>query len=117
MNADAALTGASTLCRFEQGMGREDAVRPHEALVERFIASFPRPPRRLVLDFDATDDPAHGMRESRFFHGYYDRYCFPPLYVFCGDRPLAAWLRPGNSDGARHAWAILVLLTRRLRQT
>ena len=116
VNADEPLAGASTLCRFEQGMGREDAVRLHEALVERFIASFPRPPRRLVLDFDATDDPVHGMREGRFFHGYHDRYCFLPLYVFCGDRLLAAWLRPGNSDGARHAWAILALLAKRLRQ-
>ena len=117
VDADRPLAGASTLCRLEQGMGREDAVRLHEALVERFIASFARPPRRLVLDFDATDDPVHGGQEGRFFHGYYNRYCFLPLYVFCGDRPLAAWLRPGNSDGARHAWAILALLTRRLRQT
>ena len=115
VNADEPLAGASTLCRFEQRMGREDAVRLHEALVDRFIASFPRPPRRLVLDFDATDDPVHGMQEGRFFHGYYDRYCFLPLYVFCGDRLLAAWLRPGNSDGARHAWAILALLAKRLR--
>ncbi len=79
VDADGPLAGASTLCRLERGMGREDAVRPHEALVDRFIASFPRPPRRLVLDFDATDDPVHGMREGRFFHGYYDRYCFLPL--------------------------------------
>ena len=116
VDTDGPLAGASTLCRLEQGMGREDAVRLHEALMERFIASFPRPPRRLVLDFDATDDPMHGMREGRFFHGYYNRYCFPPLYVFCSDRPLAAWLRPGNSDGARHAWAILALLVKRLRR-
>ena len=93
VDADGPLAGASTLCRIEQGMGREDAVRLHEALVGQFIASFPRPPRRLVLDFDATDDPVHGGREGRFFHGYHNRYCFPPLYVFCGDRPLAAWLR------------------------
>ena len=115
MGVDEPLAGASTLCRFEQGMGRADAVRLHEVLVERFIASFASPPRRLVLDFDATDDPAHGMQEGRFFHGYYDRYCFLPLYVFCEDRLLAAWLRPGNSDGARHAWAILALLVKRLR--
>ena len=76
---------------------RLDAARLHEVL----IASFKRPPRRrLVLDFDATDDPVHGMQEGRFFHGYYDRYCFLPLYVFRGDRLLVAYLRPGNSDGA-----------------
>ena len=117
VGADAVLAGASTLCRFEQRMSREDAVRLHEMLVERFIASFKRPPRRrLVLDFDATDDPAHGMREGRFFHGYYDRYCFLPLYVFCGNHLLAAYLRPGNSDGARHARAVLALLVKRLRR-
>ncbi|MYA67217.1 MAG: IS1380 family transposase [Gammaproteobacteria bacterium] len=117
VGADAVLAGASTLCRFERRMGREDAVRLHEVLIEQFIASFKRPPRkRLVLDFDATDDPAHGMQEGRFFHGYYDRYCFLPLYVFCGGRLLVAYLRPGNSDGARHAWAVLALLTKRLRQ-
>ena len=59
------------------------AVLLHEVLVERFIASFKTPRRRLVLDFDATDDPAHGMREGCFFHGYYDHHCFLPFYVFC----------------------------------
>ena len=88
VGVDEPLAGASTLYRFEQGMGREDAVRLYEVLVEQFIASFARPPRRLVLDFDATDDPVHGMQEGRFFHGYYNRCCFLLLYVFCGDRPL-----------------------------
>ena len=116
VDADEPLAGASTLCRLENRMGRAEAFRLHEALLEQFIASFARPPRRLVLDFDATDDPVHGMQEGRFFHGYYDRYCFLPLYVFCGDRLLAAYLRPGKSDGARHAWAVLALLVKRLRQ-
>ena len=116
VDAEEALASASTLCRLENRMGRAEAVRLHEALLNQFIASFQSPPRRLVLDFDATDDPVHGMQEGRFFHGYYDRYCFLPLYVFCGDRLLAAYLRPGKSDGARHAWAILALLTKRLRQ-
>ena len=116
VGADEPLASASTLCRWENRMGRAEAVRMHKALLEQFIASYKRPPRRLVLDFDATDDPVHGMQEGRFFHGYYDRYCFLPLYVFCGDRLLAAWLRPGKSDGARHAWAILALLVKRMRR-
>jgi len=69
-----------------------------------------------MLDFDATDDPIHGLQEGRFFHGYYDHYCFLPLYVFCGDQLLVSYLRPSNIDGAKHAWAILALLTKRLRQ-
>ncbi len=69
-----------------------------------------------MLDFDATDDAVHGRQEGRFFHGYYDRYRFLPLYVFCGDHLLVSYLRPSNIDGAKHAWAVLALLVKRLRQ-
>ena len=69
-----------------------------------------------MLDFDATDDPVHGKQEGRFFHGYYDCYCFLPLYVFCGEQLLVSYLRPSKIDGAKHAWAILALLVKRLRQ-
>jgi hypothetical protein len=86
-------------------------------MVDQFIASFKRAPRKLVLDFDATDDAVHGKQEGRFFHGYYDHYCFLPLYVFCRHQLLVSYLRPSKIDGARHAWAILALLVRRLRQT
>jgi hypothetical protein len=58
----------------------------------------------------------HGKQEGRFFHGYYGHYCFLPLYVFCGSQLLVAYLRPSNIDPAKHAWAILALLTKRLRQ-
>ena len=85
-------------------------------MVDTFIASHRRPPKRLVLDFDATDDCVHGQQEGRFFHGYYDQYCFLPLYVFCGSQLLVAYLRPSNIDPARHAWAILDLLVKRLRE-
>ena len=113
---DQVLASASTLCRFEKRAGREQAVRLHEVLLEQFIASYPRPPRRLVLDFDATDDRVHGQQERRFYHGYYDTYCFLPLYVFCGDRLLVSYLRPSKIDGAKHSWAILALLVKRLRR-
>ena len=72
--------------------------------------------KELILDFDCTDDPVHGEQIGRFFHGYYDSYCFLPLYVFCGRQLLAAYLRPSNIDPARGAWAILKLLSDRLRQ-
>lgn len=110
------LGSASTLCRWENRMDREAAVTIHEQLVETFIGSFRKPPEELVLDFDATDDRVHGRQEGRFFHGYYDHYCFLPLYVFCGDQLLVSYLRPANMDGARHAWAILALLVKRLRR-
>ena len=117
VDRDRVLASASTLCRFEHRAGRAEAVRLHEVLVEQFIASYPRPPKRLVLDFDATDDRVHGQQVGRFYHGYYDHYCFLPLYVFCGDRLLVSYLRPSKIDGAKHAWAILALLVKRLRVT
>lgn len=113
---DRTLASSPTLCRLENGADRQTAWRIHGILVEQFIASFARPPEEVTLDFDATDDPVHGHQEGRFFHGYYDHYCFLPLYVFAGDQLLAAYLRPSNIDGARHAWAVLKLLVKRLRQ-
>ena len=107
---------APTLCRLEKWADRATAVRLHALLVDQFIASFKRPPQELVLDFDATDCPLHGQQEGRFFHGYYDSYCYLPLYVFCGQQLLCALLRPSRIDGARHAGAVLKLLVARLRQ-
>ena len=110
------LASASTLCRFENRADRGTAWRLHEVLLDQFIASFKRAPKKLILDFDATDDPVHGEQDGRFFHGYYRHYCFLPLYVFCGHQLLVSYLRPSNIDGAKHSWAILSLLVKRLRQ-
>jgi len=114
---EAVLASSATLCRWENRADRAAAWQLHEVLVDQFIASFKRAPKELILDFDATDDAVHGKQEGRFFHGYYDHYCFLPLYVFCRDQLLVSYLRPSNIDGARHAWAILALLVKRLRQT
>lgn len=94
------LASASTLCRWEDRADREAAWRMHEVLVDQFIDSFRRPPKELILDFDATDDAVHGRQDGGFFHGYYDHYCFLPLYVFCKDRLLVSYLRPSKIDGA-----------------
>ena len=110
------LSSSSTLCRWENRMDRQAAWKMHEVLVDQFIDSHPRRPKELVLDIDATDDRVHGQQQGRFFHGYYDHYCFLPLYVFCGDQLLVSYLRPSNIDGARHSWAVLSLLIKRLRQ-
>jgi hypothetical protein len=109
------LASAPTLCRLENRIHRPSLVKMAHAFVEQFIASFESTPEQLVLDFDATDDPVHGNQIARFFHGYYDHYCFLPLYVFCGDQLLAAYLRPSKIDGARHSRAILKLLVQRFR--
>lgn len=110
------LASAPTLCRFENRQARAAAWAVNSELVEQFIASYAQAPALLILDFDATDTPVHGNQENRFFHGYYDCHCFLPLYVFCGDQLLVAYLRPSNIDAAKHAAAILKLLVTRLRQ-
>ncbi len=113
---DRRLASPSTVGRLDRAAERRWAWAAHRSMVEAFIASFEVAPEELVLDFDATDDAVHGRQVGRFFHGYYDHYCFLPLYVFCGDQLLVSYLRPSNIDGAKHAWAVLALLVKRLRQ-
>ena len=98
------MPSASTLCRSESRADREIAWRLHLVLIEQFIASFRRAPKRLILDFDATDDAVHGQQEGRFFHGYHDHSCFLPLFVFCGKQLLVSYLRSSKTDAAKHAW-------------
>jgi hypothetical protein len=113
---EAPLASPPTLCRLENRVQRRSLVKMSAILVDTFIASFDEPPEEVVLDFDATDDRVHGHQEGRGFHGYYDHYCFLPLYVFCGNQLLAAYLRPSLIDAAKHSRAILKLLVGRLRQ-
>src|SRR6516165_5034814 len=113
---DAPLASPATLCRLENRIDRPTLVRFAAALVDQFIASHPEPPEHLILDFDATDDPVHGHQEGRFFHGYYDHYCFLPLHVFFGDELVTAYLRPSKIDASKHSRALLKLLVQRLRQ-
>src|SRR6201993_3481925 len=104
----APLAGKSTLNRLE--LSRPAPTRYHkiaydaaaiEALpVTLFLEAHKRPPRQIILDLDATDDPLHGHQEGRFFHGYYDCYCYLPLYVFCGRHLLVAKLRPSDIDAS-----------------
>lgn len=107
-----ALAGKSTLNRLElyprAGLSPYHKIVPDtEALerlfVELFLDSYARAPKKIVLDLDATDVALHGEQESRFFHGYYDHYCYLPLYIYCGRQLLCAKLRPANIDGAAGA--------------
>jgi len=104
----APLAGKSTLNRLE--LSRPEPTRYHKIahdpaaverlLVELFLEAHRTAPKQIILDLDATDDPVHGHQEGRFFHGYYDCYCYLPLYIFCGRHLLAARLRRSNIDGA-----------------
>ncbi|MEM9660178.1 MAG: IS1380 family transposase, partial [Planctomycetota bacterium] len=113
---DDPMGSPSTLCRLENRISRSTLAKLSEVLVEQFLASHRVAPDEIVLDLDATDDPTHGDQQGRFFHGYYRHYCFLPLYVFCGDQILCAYLRPSNIDAAKHSRAIVKLLVQRIRQ-
>ena len=106
-----ALAGKSTLNRLEWGLAERAAEdRYHRVAVDTgavdrffvdlFLDSYDEAPEQIILDFDATDDPLHGHQEGRFFHGYYDSYCYLPLYVFCGKHLLCARLRRSNIDAS-----------------
>ena len=105
---EAPLAGKSTLNRMELGAGVKDRYKKitfwKEAidalLVKVFLETYEKPAEQIVLDIDTTDLPLHGQQEGRFFHGYYDHYCYLPLYIFCGEHVLCARLREANHDAA-----------------
>lgn len=121
------LAGKSTLNRFEWGAvsdAAEDryrriAWRPEaieDLLIDLFLETLGKHPKRIVLDFDATDDPVHGEQERRFFHGYYGHYCYLPLYVVSGDSVLWAQLRPSNIDASKGSVEALQRIVSRIRR-
>ncbi|BBA37413.1 transposase of ISThsp13, IS1380 family [Methylocaldum marinum] len=110
------LASSPTLSRLETRASRADLVALNRVLIEPFIASQPRAPRELILDIDASDVPLHGDQELTQFHGYYDHYCYLPLYVFCGQALLTCLLRPSRIDGAKPSAAVIKRLVTRLRQ-
>ena len=109
----APLAGKSTLNRLEHAPSEparyhkigHDGGAVERLPVELFLEAHKRAPKQIILDLDATDDPLHGHQEGRFFHGYYDCYCYLPLYVFCGRHLLAAKLRRSNIDASAGAVA------------
>jgi DDE family transposase len=102
------LAGKSTLNRMELGAGVKDRYKKitfwkeavDELMVNVFLESYEQAPQQIVLDIDTTDLPLHGKQEGRFFHGYYDSYCYLPLYIFCGEQVLCARLREANHDAS-----------------
>jgi hypothetical protein len=120
----APLAGKSTLNRVE--LSRPEPTRYHKVshdpaaiemlFVDLFVEAHRRAPAQIILDLDATDDPLHGHQEGRFFHGYYDGYCYLPLYVFCGRHLLAARLRRSNIDASAGAVEEIARIVARIRR-
>ena len=124
-----ALAGSSTLNRLElsrpEAAARDryrrmaadaDADAMDRVLVDLFLDAHTEAPEELWLDLDATDDPLHGGQAGRFLHGYYQTYCYLPLYIFCGEHLLCAWLRPSNRDASAGSVEELSRIVNRLRQ-
>jgi hypothetical protein len=119
----APLAGKSTLNRLERSRAEPtryakiaaDTAAIEALPVDLFVDAHAKPPKQITLDLDATDDPLHGQQEGRFFHGYYDCYCYLPLYVFCGRHLLAAKLRRSNIDAAAGAVEEMTRIIGRIR--
>ena len=121
---EAPLAGKSTLNRLELSTGTPDRYKKitfwkasiDELLVDVFLEAHRNwCPREIVLDVDTTDVALHGKQEDRFFHGYYDHYCYLPLYVFCGEHVLCARLRPANIDAATGSLAEIRRIVEQIR--
>ena len=119
----APLAGKSTLNRLEHAplvpsryhKVEHDPVAIEGLFVDLFLEAYKTPPGEIILDLDATDDPLHGHQEGRFFHGYYDCYCYLPLYVFCGRHLLVAKLRRSNIDASAGAVAEVERIVTQIR--
>jgi hypothetical protein len=121
-----ALAGKSTLNRLEltpvragkKSRYKRITVDRHgvdDFFIEVFLESYSRPPSEIILDLDATDDPLHGHQAGRFFHGYYNNYCYLPLYIFCGEHLLCARLRPSDIDASAGSVKELDRIVRQIR--
>ena len=120
---DEPLAGKSTLNRLELAgrSGRYHKIGYSSQAIDRllsdlYIESHVAMPDQIVLDLDATDIPLYGHQPERFFHGYYDSYCYLPLYIFAGDQLLCARLRPANQDAAAGSLAEVERIVGQLRQ-
>jgi hypothetical protein len=120
------LAGKSTLNRLEltpPGASADSRYRKivadHHEIDTFFVATFldlqAKRPKEIVIDVDATDSPLHGHQLGRFFHGYYDEYCYLPLYIFCGEHLLCAKLRPADIDGAAGALKQIMRIVSHIR--
>ena len=113
----APLASQPTISRFENRVSRTELSRMALVLVEQFLASYVSPPQLIVLDFDDTEDPAHGEQEQVRYDGYYGGYCFLPLHLYEGlsGRLITTIFKAKRFTGAQML-AVLTRLVKRLRQ-
>jgi hypothetical protein len=122
------LAGKSTLNRLELTEKKSDTEKDRykkifcdtdavdRLLVDLFLQSYEQAPESIVLDLDVTDLPLHGHQEGRFFHGYYDSYCYLPLYIFCDQHVLCVRLRTADQDASAGCVEELQRVVQQIRQ-
>lgn len=126
-NKGKALAGKSTLNRLElSGTGdlskqrykkiTADFDKIENYFVDKFLNTYPKTPKEIIIDVDATDDLIHGDQEGKYFHGYYGDYCYLPLYIYCENYLLAAKLRPCNIDASKGTKEELERIIAQIRQ-
>ena len=117
---DTDLASQPTISRLENAPDARACLRMAEALGELYLRERGKngAPSRILLDFDATDDPTHGEQEGAYYHGYYQEHILHPLLVFDGEtgQLITALLRAGNTHASRGAVAIVKRIVRKLRQ-
>ena len=119
-----ALAGKSTLNRLELSTAEPSRYKKvhcqrealDELLTAVFVEAHPEPPEQIVLDLDVTDLPLHGHQEGRFFHGFYDSYCYLPLYIFSGEHLLCARLRTAGQDASAGSTEEVERIVQQIRQ-
>ena len=116
--SEADLASQPTITRFENSVTTKDLYRIAEVFIDRFVASYDKPPKAIVLDIDDTDDETHGAQQLSLFNGYYDEYCYMPLFIFEGQtgKLITSILRPGKRPDGKQIRAILKRVIKRIRK-
>ena len=113
------LASQPTICRLENAASMRSCHQIAEVLFELYLTEREREgaPERILLDFDATDDPTHGEQEGSYYHGYYRQHMYHPLLVFDGESGhlLTALLRAGNTHASNSCVPLLKRIVTRLR--
>ena len=117
----AALASQPTISRLENAPTRRSCHRMAEAIFELYLKERAKggAPKKVLLDFDSTEDPTHGDQEGSYYHGYYKQHIYHPLLVFDGESGhlICALLRAGNTHGSRAAVALLKRIVARVRHS
>lgn len=112
------LGSQPTMSRLENAVSRTELFRMGVAFVDGFLDSYRRPPAKIIVDIDDTDDPTHGAQQMSLFNAYYDEYCYMPLHIYEGysGKLICAVLRPGKRPSGEEIAAILERVLKRIRR-